>query len=191
MNAGQHEHMNYIKSKTIGKIRLLGRVRNIIDRETAMLLYKTLIIPIYDYCDHIYYALGANSADSLQKLQNIALRTIVKAEPRTSTNILHAQTQLPRLELRRKIHVAEQMYDIIRGNHPLECKNLFIHMNSMRVRKTRTESEDLLMIPKRRLAVSERGIRYFGAVIWNSIPYYIRQLPTKTSFKEAIRALWS
>ena len=83
------EHANYIKSKTIGQIRLLRRIRHIIDRDTAMLLYKTLIVPIYDYCDHIYFPLSVNSADSLQKLQNIALRTIVRAEPCTSTNSLH------------------------------------------------------------------------------------------------------
>ena len=79
------EHANFIKSKTIGKIRLLGRIRHVIDRETAMLLYKTLILPIYDYCDYIYYPLSIASADSLQKLQNIAFRTIVRAEPRLST----------------------------------------------------------------------------------------------------------
>ena len=75
------EHVNYIKSKTIGKIRLLGRIRHIIDRDTALLLYKTLIVPIYDYCDHIYFPISVNNADSLQKLQNIALRSIVRAEP--------------------------------------------------------------------------------------------------------------
>ena len=52
------EHANYMKSKTIGKIKLLGRIRHILDRETAIMLYKTLIILIYDYCDYLYYPLG-------------------------------------------------------------------------------------------------------------------------------------
>ena len=54
------DHMEYMKSKTFGKIKLLDRVRNIIDRETALLLYKCLILSIYDYCDYIYLPQGGN-----------------------------------------------------------------------------------------------------------------------------------
>ena len=97
---------------------------------------------------------------------------------------------MPHLEVRRKIHVAEQMYDIINGNHPQECKDLFAHLNSTKIRNTRTESENLLVIPKRKLVTTERCIRYFGAIIWNSIPCYMRQLPAKALFKAAIRAPW-
>ena len=33
------------------------------DRETALLLYKTLILPIYDYCYYMHYHIGADSKD--------------------------------------------------------------------------------------------------------------------------------
>ena len=69
-NAGFETHtssMKAMKAKTIGKIKLLGRVRNIIDRETALLLYECLIIPIYDYCDYVYFPLGAKSIEVLRK----------------------------------------------------------------------------------------------------------------------------
>ena len=89
-------HIDFIKSKTVGKIKLLGRIRNILDYQTATMLHKTLILPIYDYCDFIYFPSG-NSAESLQKLQNCALRSILWADLRTSTDILHAQVQVPRL----------------------------------------------------------------------------------------------
>ncbi len=43
--------------KTYAKIRLLGRVRHILDQGTALTLYKTLILPIYNYCDYVYYCI--------------------------------------------------------------------------------------------------------------------------------------
>ena len=89
------EHVNYMKSKTIGKIKLLGRIRHIINRETAVMLYKTSILPIYDYCDYLYYPLGTTTCDSLQVLKNTALRNIIRAETRTATDILHTQVQMP------------------------------------------------------------------------------------------------
>ena len=73
-------------------------MRSIIDRDTALMLYKCLILPIYDYLDYVYYPLGANIIDVLEKLQNVALRTIICAEPRTSTETLHTTLQMPHLK---------------------------------------------------------------------------------------------
>ena len=185
------EHVTYMKSKTIGKIRLLGRIRHIIDRETAVMLYKTLILPIYDYCDYLYYPLGTTTSDSLQVLQNTALRTIIRAEPRTATDILHAQVQMPRLDLRRKIHVAEYMYKIMNDMCPPECSIQFTCLNLIRTRSTRSEDDDLLVIPSRKLVTMERSLRYFGAVIWNSIPLAIRNLPTRNEFKRVLTDFWT
>ncbi len=167
------EHAIYIKLKTIGKIKLLGRIRHIIDRDTAIMLYKTLILPIYDHHDYLYYPLGTVMSDSLQVLQNTALGTIIRAEPHTATDILHTQVQMPRLEVKRKIHVAEYMYKI---------------MNNI---STRSEENDLLVIPPRRLTTTECSLRYFGTIIWNSIPIEIRNLPTRDLFKQAITEWWT
>ena len=46
-------HVEHLKSKKYAKIRILGRVRHVLDQGTALTLYKTLILPIYDNCDYI------------------------------------------------------------------------------------------------------------------------------------------
>ena len=183
-------HVEHMKSKTIGKIRLLGRVRNIIDRDTAELLYKTLILPIYDYCDYIYYPLGVNSIDTLQKLQNTALRVIVKAEPRVSIDRLHTDAQMPRLAQCRQLHVAEQMHKFVYKNCPITCSDLFLPLNENRIRPTRSEAQDLLAVPRCRLVITECNIRYYGVVIWNSIPDEIRRISNHSEFKLRLRQYW-
>ena len=152
-----------------------------------------LILPIYDYCDHIYFPLGANSTDTLQKLQNTALRSIVRAEPRTPIDNLHMDAQLPQLADRRRLHIAEQMYNFVHGKCPQSCTEMFTNLNDHRIRTTRSENEDLLFVPKRRLALIERGIHYFGVVIWNSIPDHIRMAPTREIFKSQLCqfSIWS
>ena len=149
-------HIEYMKSKTLGKIRLLGRVCNIIDRSTAELLYKTLILPIYDYCDYVYYPINVNSIDILQKLQNVALRVITRSEPRASTNSLHIDAQMPHLTHHCKLHVAEQRYKFVNGNCPDQCTTMFQSLNEQQTRSTRSENEDLLVVLKRRLVLTER-----------------------------------
>ncbi len=184
------EHANYIKSKTFGKIKLLGRIRHIIDRDTAMLLYKMLIVPIFDYCDYIYYSLGAVSAENLQKLQNTALRCIIRAEPRTAIQQLHTTTQMPRLDIRRKIHVAEYMYCIMNGQCPPEIQELFTRLDDIRQRSTRSENKYLLAIPFHHLSTTGRSLRIYGAIIWNSIPDSIKLEPNKKLFKASLTAYW-
>ncbi len=43
-------HVDYIRGKTVGKIKLLSRISNVIKPTTALFLYKSLIRPVFDYC---------------------------------------------------------------------------------------------------------------------------------------------
>ncbi len=75
-----HEHINYIKGKTLAKIKLLSYISRILDRDTLLLVYKTLIVPIIDYADNIYQGISATDRDILQKLQNPACCVISQAD---------------------------------------------------------------------------------------------------------------
>ena len=138
----------------------------------------------------MYYPLGVNSIDTLQKLQNIALRVITKAEPRASTERIHTDAQMPCLTQRRELHVAQQMYKFVNKDCPKSCSDLFVPLNESRTRTTRSEAQDLLLLPRRRLVFTERGIRYYGVVIWNAIPDNIRKAPTQHGFKTELMVYW-
>ena len=43
------EHVDYVKRKTIGKIKFLGRLNNVLSQATMLMLYKSLILPVIDY----------------------------------------------------------------------------------------------------------------------------------------------
>ena len=184
-------HVDYMKSKTLGKVRLLYHVRHIIDRDTAMLLYKMLILPVYDYCGHIYYPLGPNIFDTLQKLQNSALHAIVRAEPWTSIDTLLIDAQMSHLNTCCKLHVAEQMFNFVNGNYPEACSELFESLNEHRIHTTRFVTEDLLIVPKRRLVLTECCIRYFGVVVWNFTPDNLRKAPTHEIFEHRVLQYWT
>ena len=117
-------YVDHIMAKTISKIELLGHVRKILDQQTATLLYKTLILPIYEYCDWIYFPTRLGSADCLQELQNCTLRSILQAYPWTHTDILDTQVQVRRLDDRHKLHVIEQVHKVVNRRGPEACNNL-------------------------------------------------------------------
>ncbi len=69
-----HDHVRYIQSKVIPKIRTLGKIAPIVKRSTSLMIYKTLILPIMEYGDVVYDCLTVKDADTLQKLQNACLK---------------------------------------------------------------------------------------------------------------------
>ena len=78
------EHVTYIKSKMYAKIKLFGGVCHILDINSATMLYKTLILSVYDYCDFIYYAITSKAEE------NCAFHIILRVEKLTSTQYTHA-----------------------------------------------------------------------------------------------------
>ena len=98
--------------------------------------------------------------------------------------------ELNRLAHRRKLHVAQQMHKFVNKTCPESCSNLFQPLNEHRIRHTRSENDELLMVPKRRLVFTERGIRYFGVVIWNSVPNDIRHIAKHSTFTSQLIENW-
>ena len=48
------KHMDYVSKITSRKTFLLAKIRNLIDQQTALYIYKSMIMPIFDYGDIIY-----------------------------------------------------------------------------------------------------------------------------------------
>ena len=181
-------HVKYLKSKLYAKIKLLGRVRGLLDRNTALTIYKTLILPVLDYCDHIYYGISANDKEVLQRLQNCAFRSILKVDTYTHTSDTHNILNMDRLDDRCKKHVSVQMYKYLKCEGPSTCRNMFTYMADYHAVNTRSTVQSQLLVPKVNLTMTHRGIRYFGSKIWSEIPSSIKSQPTLDLFKEHIYA---
>ena len=65
-----NEHVDNLHSKISGCIGLLYRTRKFLDRKTSLTLFKSLILPHFDYGDTVNCATSQLNLDRLQKLQN-------------------------------------------------------------------------------------------------------------------------
>ena len=131
----QH-HVAYIRGKTIGKLKMLGWVRRVMDQETFINLYKSLVIPLFDYCDVVYDGLRQNDIDTLQKLQNAACRIILSCDSRTHISDLHEALNLELLQSRRSRHTAHEMYKVYHQLTPLKILDMFVHPVNVHQRNT-------------------------------------------------------
>ena len=84
-------HVDYMRAKTIGKIRLLGKIAPVLDQKTSLYLYRSLVLPIFDYADYVWDCLSQQDSLTIQKLQNMALKNILHVPRITPTEQIHAQ----------------------------------------------------------------------------------------------------
>ena len=61
------DHIKYIKKKTFPIVKLLGRIRRVLDIDTATIIDKTLILPIFEYSDYVFGNLKQQDSEMLQK----------------------------------------------------------------------------------------------------------------------------
>ena len=72
------------------------------DRRTLLRLYTTLIRPILDYNAFLYDEIASNKIDTLQTIQNEALRIVSGAFRTSNTVNIHIDLNVPTLDRRRK-----------------------------------------------------------------------------------------
>ena len=73
-------HVKYLLGKVGKRIDMLGCARNNISMHSANKVYKSYIIPVFDYCDTVWNCCGTVNSDKLERLQRRAARIIMKSK---------------------------------------------------------------------------------------------------------------
>lgn len=87
-NLNFRKHLNCIMSKISRKVYFLTRISKHVSIFSKSLLYKALILPHINFCSTILFNLPLNEQQKLQKLQNRAMRAILKCNRYTPINIM-------------------------------------------------------------------------------------------------------
>ena len=87
------------------KIYTLTKIRPLINNTQALCLYKSKILPYFDYGDIFCIRTFARSLSKLQKLQNRALKLCLCKDHLYNTDLLHLEANVPKLDARRICHI--------------------------------------------------------------------------------------
>lgn len=86
-------HIDYICKKIAKKIGFLARISSKLTPEHRVTIYKTMIAPHFEYCASILSTCNIGEFRRLQKLQNRAMRIVLRCKKRT-----HVQDMLDALQ---------------------------------------------------------------------------------------------
>ena len=133
-------------------------------------VYKTMVLPFFDYCDMVYAQATSQCLDKLQRLQNTGIRLCLSLPPRSNVSLIHRTAKIPYLKNRRELHAITHMHS------RRSCPDLVDN------RDIRTRAHDglLFKLPKPRLETTKRSAYYAGAKCWISLPVSLGKLKTHT-----------
>ena len=66
------DHIEYIGNKMSSRLGVLRRARKVLPKPTCLMLYNTIVLPLFDYCLPVWDSCGAGSKDYLDKLNRRA-----------------------------------------------------------------------------------------------------------------------
>ena len=156
---------------------MLKKVRYLIDRPTALTLYKSLVLPHLDYCDVVYATAKQESLIKLQVAQNVACRTILLADKYTPTEVLHESLSISPLADRRKFHLGNLCHkNIFCEGMRTGLINFFNPKSDGQYRISRRVTANDCVVPDIRSQLGRKSIGYRGPAFWNKLPKVLKDI---------------
>ncbi len=118
-----------------------------LDCKYSLMLYKTLVLPLIDYGDTLYHAASLHQVGQLQIIQNKFARIIWKVRQRESSEYIHNELKIMKLENRRNLHFATLVFKTMKGLVPKYLSDEFLLIPEDRGRLTRSSTRGDLLIP--------------------------------------------
>ena len=156
------------------KIYMLSRIRNFITTHQALTIYKSKILPYFDYGDIFYINTFVKPRDKLQRLQNRGLKLCLGLNARFDTDLLHIEAKVPKLGSRRACHITNFVFH--RAHDPQYIKIIDRNLR-------RFNAPILTEIIANNITFS-RSLLFQGALHWNALPVDERNIQDYHQFKK-------
>ena len=163
----------------VSGIGALKRLRPFICEETAILLYRALIEPYFDYCCPVWDGVNNELADKLRKLQNRAIRVITKSDYYSSVTALCGKLGWDNLCTRRKKQKLKLMFKALNDQSPEYLKGLF---EPFSMDYGLRNSDNKLALPKPCTDFLKHSFCY-------SLPSNVRAIRSFTNFRNEVDRL--
>ena len=170
------QHLAGVIRTVSHKIYVLSRVRKFLTTRSALVVYKSMIVPYFDYADIAYEKATGAELEKVQRLQNRALKVCLDVGRFEETEVIHRRAKIPLLSNRRRENLYSYMY---------KQKELGVNLVANGI-CTRSADAPKFILPSPNLQCYKGSVEYAGAKAWNNLPKELRLIPTYKSFKAKI-----
>ena len=174
------QNTEFVIKKIAKKTGFLMRNSRKMDKATKLLLYKSIVGPHLDYCSTILYLCNNSEISELQKLQNRALRAILKEDRYASIDAMLKATNL--LDVKQRI-CYNVLILIYKAKNNLLPDYLCERLRYVRQAQPYTLRNNSYFRPLALLsASSQNSVFYNGIIMFNQMLY--QNYKTNCEFSE-------
>lgn len=181
-------HIDSISKKVYFSLSQLYPLRRSLPTSIKLSLFKSLILPLFDYMDVVYnesdsHGSGINKV-RLQKLFNSGIRFIynLKRNDHVTPSIIKSNI-LP-LEFRREIHSLLMAHKIVNKKCPEYLTNTF------NINQNNTRAKSKILIKKTINNFHKKSFGVSMPKIWNSLSEEMRNKGSIKAFHKALKELY-
>ena len=160
-------YLKDVKQKVGYKIVQLARIKKYMNTKQSIYVYKSKVLPFFDYGDILYEGSAQTLTNKLQRLQNRALKICLQLPPRSSTALVHKTAKLNYLGDRRNSHLLRYAYK--------KCENVDNRIEPRRA--TRAHDAPMLKYVNAKKKIAKKSVEYKAETSWNKLT------PAKRSFE--------
>ena len=175
-------HCSKLVNKVKSRLFLLKRLKPFVNRDMATTVYNSLIQSALDYCDVVWSTCRVSSANSLQRLQSNAAKTILHLPSHSPSAAALSCLSWPNLEQRRSFHLATTTYLAFNKMTPCYLSSLLTSQTNSS-HNTRKSHHTNLVIPRVTTNLARSAFSYRAPHLWNTLPINLRTSKTVTYFK--------
>ena len=168
-------HTADVLKKVIHKRMLLTKIISFLNKDVAILIYKLMILPYFDYCDVIYATACANDLDKIQRLQNKCLKSCLNLHKLCNTDLVHSLAKCAPLPNRRETHICNFMFKRLSKEHLVDERDI----------QTRRHDAPLFKVDFPNKEPFKRSVKYHGSNTWNNLPVATRSIDDYFAFKHS------
>ena len=177
-----NNHVSYIASRVYPKLKLLNRISSFLGPTILLKIYKMTILPILDYGCIVWGLCSKKNSNFLERLQNKAMRIILRTNHLTCTQSMRERLGLLTLFNRRRYLRLQLVYKIVNDYHcPRQLQGYFALRSELRRKALRDGRE--LHLPRYKTAMGQSTFEYAAAKERNGLPKTIRACEMLRCFK--------
>jgi len=185
-NLSWKPHVEHVCSKIKRTIGLLSKTRYFVNSAILLQLYYSLVYPYIIYGIVVWGHTYDSTLNPIFILQKKLVRIMTFSHYNAHTNQLFYNLKILKLPDITFLQTALFMFDYYSGNLPETFSNFFTQVHNLHHYNTRLASKLTYTLPRARTNYGKLNIKFSGVKCWNSIDDSIKNVKTKTLFREKL-----
>ena len=174
-------HIDNVSSHCYSLLRNIGRIKGFLSQKQLEMLIHAVISSRIDYCNSIFFGIDKYLIETLQKVQNAALRMIYGLKKRTHLSEYYDKLHWLKVEQRIYYKIILTVFKCINDIAPIELIE--------RIVTFRDRDKLILSQVHFNSKLGRRSFTYIAPRLWNEVPYDIKTISDINRFKSKLKCL--